>query len=67
MPSRQATQELDDEELLLELPLLRLDTDGATGNDVGGEIVRSAVRAPGMFPEAPHRHPPTVQTQPVKD
>ena len=54
MPSRQATQELDDEELLLELPLLRVDTDGATGNDVGGETVRSAVRAPGMLPEAPN-------------
>ena len=39
-----------DEELLLELPLLRLGTDGATEIEAGGDIVRSAVGAPSMLP-----------------
>ena len=33
----------------LELPLLRLGTDGATAIEVGGDIVRA--RAPGMLPK----------------
>ena len=40
-------------QVLLELPLLRLDTDGATtATEVGGDIVKSAVRAPGKSPKA---------------
>ena len=35
---------------LLELPFLRL----GTANEVGGDIVRSAARAPGKLPEAPN-------------
>ena len=53
-PSSQPSPELDDEELLLKLPLLRLGTDVATTIEVGGDIVRSAVGAPGMLPKAPH-------------
>ena len=33
--------------MLLELPLLRLGTEGAAAMEVGGDIVRSAVGAPG--------------------
>ena len=51
-PSNQPTREFDDEELLLELPLLRLGIDGKTPIEVGGDIVRSAARVPGMFPKA---------------
>ena len=50
----QPSLELDDEELLLELPLLRLGTDGATAIEVGGVIVRSAVGAPDKLPKAPN-------------
>ena len=53
MPSRKPTQELADEELLLELPVLRPSTDGATHIEVGGDIVKSAENAPGMLPKAP--------------
>ena len=45
---------LDDEELLLELPLLRLCTDGAAAIEAGGAIVRSAAGAPGKLPIAPN-------------
>ena len=38
--SSQPTQELDDEELLLEPPLLRLGTDGATAIEAGGDFVK---------------------------
>ena len=54
LSSSQATLEVDDEELLLELPLLRLGTDGAATIEVGGDIVKSAVGAPGKLPKAPH-------------
>ena len=37
LPSRLPTLELDEEGLLLELPLLRLGTDGAAAIEVGGE------------------------------
>ena len=53
-PSKQATQQLYDEELLLELPLLRLGTDGAATIEIGGDIVRPAVGAPGKLPKAPN-------------
>ena len=36
-PSSEPSQELGDEELLLELPLLRLGTDGAAASEVGGD------------------------------
>ena len=52
--SSQPAQELDDDELLLELPLLRLCTDGAAAIEVGGDIVRSAAGAPGKLPKAPY-------------
>ena len=52
--SSQPSLELDDEELLLELPLLRLGTDGAAAIKVGGDIVRSAAGAPGKLPKAPN-------------
>ena len=39
---------------MLELPLLRLGTDGAAAIEVGGDIVRSGVGAPGKLPKAPH-------------
>ena len=45
-PASQPTQELDDEELLLELPLLRLCTDGT--------IVKSPTSAPGRLPKTPN-------------
>ena len=48
-PSNQPTQELNGEELLLEQPLLQLGTDGARAIEVGGDIVRSAVGAPGKL------------------
>ena len=51
-PSSHSTFELDDEELLLELPLLRLGTEGAAAIEVGGDIVRSTVGAPGKLPKA---------------
>ena len=54
-PSSQPTQDFDDEELLLELLLLRLDTDGATAIEVGGDIVRSAVGAPGKVTQSTKR------------
>ena len=41
-------QELDDEELLLELPLLRLGTEGAAAIE---DFVRSTVGAPGKLPK----------------
>ena len=47
-------QELDDEELLLELPLLRFGTDGAAAIEAGGDFARSAARAPGKLPKAPN-------------
>ena len=47
-------QELDDEGLLLKLPLLRLGTEGAAAIEVGGDIVRSTVGAPGKLPKAPN-------------
>ena len=53
-PSTQPTPELDDEELLLERPLLRLGTDGAAAIEVGGDFVRSAVGAPGKLPKVPN-------------
>ena len=40
------------EELLIELTLLRLGTDGAAAIEVGGDIVRSAVGAPGKLTKA---------------
>ena len=52
--SSQPSLELDDEEVLLELPMLRLGTDGAAAVEVGGDIVRSAVGAPGKLPKAPN-------------
>ena len=52
-PSSQPTQELDDDELLLELQLLRHCKDGAAAIEAGGAIVRSAAGAPGMLPRAP--------------
>ena len=55
--SSQPTLQLDDEELLLELPLLRLGTDGATAIEVGGDIVRSAAGAPGKSSEAGRPRP----------
>ena len=51
--SSQPTLQLDDEEVLLELLLLRLGRDGATATEVGGDMVRSAVDAPGTLPKAP--------------
>ena len=57
--SSQLSPELNDEELLLELPLSRLRTDGATAIEVGGDIVRSAVGAPGKLPKAPHARAPS--------
>ena len=51
LSSSQSSLELDDEELLLELPLLRLGTDGATTTEVGDHIVKSAVGAPRKFPK----------------
>ena len=62
----QPSLELDDEELLLELPLLRLGTVGAAAIEVGGDIVRSAGGAPGKLPKAPtktamKRRNPTLQ------
>ena len=52
--SCQPTPELDDEELLLEVPLLRLGTNGAATLEVGGDIVKSAARAPGKLPKQPN-------------
>ena len=46
-------QELDDEELLLELPLSRLGTEGAAAIEDGGDSAGSAVGAPGKLPKAP--------------
>ena len=40
--------------LLIQLPLLRFGTDGAAAIEVGGDIARSAVGAPGMLPKAPN-------------
>ena len=63
LSSSQPTPELEDEELLLELPLLLLGTDGATAVEVGGGIDRSAASAAGKLPKAPNAgHPPTMQT-----
>ena len=53
-PSRQPTQDLDDEELLFEQPPLRLCTAGAAAIEAGGDIVRSAAGAPGKLPKAPY-------------
>ena len=53
-PWCQPTPELDDGELLLELPLLRLCTDGAAAFEAGGVIVTSAASAPGKLPKAPN-------------
>ena len=50
-PSSQPTQELDDEEPLLELPLLRLGTERAAIK-VGGDVVKSAASAAGMLPKS---------------
>ena len=52
-PSSQPTQELDDEKLLLVLPLLRLGTDCPAAIETGGDIVMSAVGAPGKSSKAP--------------
>ena len=49
-----SAHELDEEELLLELPLLRLGTGGAAAIEVGGDSVRSAVGPPGKLPKAPN-------------
>ena len=49
--SCQPTPELDDEELLIEVLLLRLGTNGAAAIEVGGDIVKSAARAPGKLPK----------------
>ena len=54
MPPSQPSQEFDDEELLLELTLLRLCTDGAAAIEAGGSIVRSAAGALGNLPKEPH-------------
>ena len=53
-PPSQPLQELEDEELLLKMPLLRLGTDGAAAIEAGGVIVRSAAGAPGKKPNAPN-------------
>ena len=54
LPS-QPTQEFDDEELLLELPLLRLCTNGAAAIEAGSAIVRRpAAGALGKLPKAPN-------------
>ena len=52
--SSQPTLKVNDEELLLELPLVRLGTDGAAAIEVGGDLVKSAVSAPGKLPKAPY-------------
>ena len=52
--SRQLTQQLDVEELLLELSFLRRCTDGATAIEAGGVTVRSAVGAPGKLLRTPN-------------
>ena len=53
MPSGQPTLDLDVEEQLLDLPMLRIGTGGAAAIETGGAIVRSAARAPGKLPKAP--------------
>ena len=50
---KSALVELYDEELLLELPLLRIGTDGAASIEVG-DIVRSTAGAHGKLPKAPN-------------
>ena len=55
-PSRPSTQEFDDEELLIELLLLRLCTAGAAADKACGAIVRSAACAAGNLPKAGRPH-----------
>ena len=56
--STQSSLKLDDEELLLELPLLRLGKGGAAV-EVGGDSVKSAAGAPGKLPKAPNARAPS--------
>ena len=55
-------QELDVEELLLELELLRVFTDGAAATEAGGDSVRQAAGAPGRLPMAPRARASSIRT-----
>ena len=55
---KSASLELDVENLLFALPLLRLSTDGAAALEAGGDIVRSAVSTTckGILRQCKHSH-----------